>query len=210
MPHDDRPFTTPSAVAASSDLLVRQELARTHKQIRGFLNGRLGDLGEADEVLQTFAVRALSNSRSLRNVESVRAWLRRILATTLVDHYRRRAAISRVQAPEEAADLDRLAAPGSELDGAICECMHALLPTLRPLYAEAIRRLDILGEPREDVATELSMSVNSLTVRLHRARNALRNRLQAMCLTCPEHGYFNCQCEQEQRRREARARAEFT
>ena len=208
----DRLEAMHSASAHSPDAVVRQELATAHRELRAFLRRRLGDAGEADEVLQTFAVKALSSSWSLRDVASVRAWLGRILATTLVDHYRRRAAVRRVQAPEDAADLDRLAASGNELDGAICECLHALLPTLRPAYAEAIRRLDILGEPRDGVATELGVSVNSLTVRLHRARKATRDGLEAMCLTCPEHGYFNCRCEQERRRAEVRvrARAEFT
>lgn len=203
----DRPDTNSVVSAATSDAAVRQELVTTHRELRAFLRRRLGDTGEADEVLQNFAVTALSRSWSLRDVTSVRAWLGRILATTLVDHYRRRATARRVHAPEEVADIDRLAAPDGDIDEAICECLHTLLPTLRPMYAAAIRRLDILGESRDGVATELGVSVNSLTVRLHRARKAMRDRLEAMCLTCPEHGYFSCRCEQERRRTEIRARA---
>lgn len=193
--------------AGSPDEAVRRELARSHRRLRTFLQRRVGDPHEADEVLQSFAVKALARSWSLRDVGSVRGWLGRILATTLIDHQRRAGVRRRRQAPQNGPQVEDMAAPDAPLDQAVCDCLHGLLPTLKPEYAEAIRRLDIAGEPRDRVAAELGTTSNNLGVRLHRARKALQRRLEAMCLTCPEHGYFDCRCEEERARAETRAGA---
>ena len=34
-----------------------------------------------------------------------------------------------------------------------------------------------------------------LNVRVHRGRQALKTRLQQMCLTCPVHGFLDCDCD---------------
>jgi RNA polymerase sigma-70 factor (ECF subfamily) len=85
------------------------------------------------------------------------------------------------------------------LDGVVCECLHTQLPLLTAEHAEAIRRLDLDGEPREKVAAEMGVSVNNLTVRLHRARQALKRRLEEMCKACLEGGFLDCRCRSVQR-----------
>ena len=191
----------------ASEEAVRRELAQSHRQLQTFLRRRLGDPHDADEVLQAFAVKAISRSWSLRDVRSVRGWLGRVLASTLLDHQRRAGVRRRRHVPEAAAASLEGAEPEAAVDGAVCDCLHGLLPTLKPEYAEVLRRIDIAGEPRDHVAAELTTSTNNLTVRLHRARKALQSRLEAMCLTCPEHGHFDCRCEDERRRADSRGSA---
>jgi RNA polymerase sigma-70 factor (ECF subfamily) len=94
--------------------------------------------------------------------------------------------------------------PDDELDEAVCNCLYKLLPTLKPEYAEVIWRVDLLGEPRERVAASLEITLNNVTVRLHRGRQALKKRLEEMCLTCPVHGFLDCRCEEAERARRRR------
>ena len=202
----DQPEVDPRRRTGGPDEAVRRELALSHGRLRAFLQRRLGDPHEADDVLQTFAVKALARSWSLSDVEAVRGWLGRILATTLIDHQRRAGGRRRRLAPQTDSPFEDVAAPDPQVDQAVCDCLHQLLPTLKPEYAEIIRRLDIAGEPRDRLAAEFGTSPGNLGVRLHRARKALRARLEAMCLTCPEHGYFECGCEEERRRSGTRTR----
>lgn len=97
--------------------------------------------------------------------------------------------------------------PDPDLDQAVCDCLYQLLPTLRADYAEVIWRADLLGEPRERLAVSLGTTVNNVTVRLHRARQALRKRLEQMCLTCPIHGFLDCSCREARRMHEVRNKA---
>ena len=61
---------------------------------------------------------------------------------------------------------------------------------------------DILGEPRDRIAASMGTTLNNVAVRLHRGRQALRKRLEEMCLTCPVHGFLDCRCEEAERIRQ--------
>jgi len=116
----------------------------------GFLRRRLGSAEEAEDVLQAFMLRALERSAELRDVRTVRGWLSRILATTIVDHQRRAARRRQREAVMSPDDLEALSIePDVELDEAVCNCLYKLLPTIKPEYAEVIWRVDLLGEPRD-------------------------------------------------------------
>lgn len=188
---------------------VRRVLIEDRQDLLRFIGRKIPDSAEAEEVLQRFALRALEKSTDLRAIESVRGWLSRVLASTIADHNR---SVGRKRRRETVLDADDpgLAAPppGEEFDGAICACLYKLLPTLRPSHAEAIWRADLIGDSRERVARSLGISATNLNVRLFRARQALKARLQEMCLTCPVGGFFDCRCDAP--RRDASARKPTT
>ena len=93
------------------------------------------------------------------------------------------------------------------MESTICTCLYALLPTLKPEYAEILRRVDLLGEPRQQVAAALGVTVNNVTVRLHRARQAIKRALLEWCTTCPEHGFLRCACDHPLRTADAAGHA---
>jgi RNA polymerase sigma-70 factor (ECF subfamily) len=191
------------------DAAVRQALIEGHRDILAFLRRRLGNREEAQEVLQRFIVRALEHASDLRDVQTVRGWLGRVLATTIADHQRRAIWHRRREVTIEQQDLElgsAALAPYAEDDRAICDCLYKLLPTLKPEYADVIWRADILGEPRERIAVSLGTTLNNIAVRVHRGRQALRKRLEEMCLTCPVHGFLDCRCEEAERLRSLRRR----
>jgi RNA polymerase sigma-70 factor (ECF subfamily) len=84
--------------------------------------------------------------------------------------------------------------PIDEIKATVCSCLHQLLPTLRPSYAELLRRIDLEGESPQDLSQELNVTPNNLTVRLHRARKALRAELEKACGVCSKHGCIDCTC----------------
>jgi RNA polymerase sigma factor (sigma-70 family) len=178
-----------------AQLVVRRALVECHARLREILGRRLGNTEEAEEVLQAFTVRALERAGDLREMDSARAWLGRVLATAVADHFRR---MGRSRAREKPTDPEILAnltpTVDAELDESACACLYRLLPTLRPMYADVLWRADLLDEPREQIALALGTSVSNVTLRLHRARRELRQRLLETCWSCPIHGFHNCQC----------------
>ena len=181
------------------DAAVRAALVESHRDLLRFLRRRLGSEEEAEEVLQRFMLKAITRAGDLRNIKTVRAWLGRVLATTIVDFQRATIRRRRRERTVESDELFRLAdlaiEPDAETDEAVCACLYRLLPTMKPEYAEVIWRADLLGEPRDRLAISLGTSVNNVTVRLHRARQALKIRLEQMCRTCVVHGFLDCRCE---------------
>jgi len=140
---------------------------------------RLRSLSDAEDVTQAFALKALERADQLRDPLAVRGWLRRVFETTLVDHCRGR---GRRREREVSFDLhlhDKIE-NGDSPDQPPFDPGHEvakLLPRLKPQYANIVRNMDLLDRPRSDVAGELGITVNNLTVRLHRARSALRAQI---------------------------------
>ena len=116
-----------------------------------------------------------------------------------MDYYRARAADDR----KLEAFVQELAATGTdktpaldELRPTVCACLARLLPTLKPAYANVLNRIDLGGELPVAVAKQLGVTPNNLTVRLHRARQALRKSLEESCGICTKHGCLNCTCDE--------------
>ncbi|WP_439367270.1 RNA polymerase sigma factor [Bradyrhizobium sp. DASA03005] len=190
--------TLPVQAAGSPDVqdtVVRAALVGSYDRLRGYLQRRFGGRAEAEEVLQLFMLRALERSGDIRDADSVRGWLSRVLATTIAD-FHRQASRSRTREMPFPHELnDRLPAEqDAAANAAVCECLHVHLSLLKPEHAEVIRRIDLGGEPRESVAADLGVTMNNLTVRLHRARQALKERLEQTCVVCLEESFWECRC----------------
>ena len=162
---------------------------------QGFARRRLGDEQLAADAVQESLLRALKSDRQLAADDNAVAWFYRILRNVLTDLYRRRAAQAKglerfTKESAIAAETDDV-----ELEQTACACFRALLPTLRPEYAQVLQLSDLDGEPAQAVADQLGISKNNLKVRLHRARQQLRERLEQTCQACATHGCLDCECD---------------
>lgn len=161
-----------------------------------YLQHRLGDRDDAEDVLQDFYMRVLKKAGQIRDPASVMAWLRVVLKSVLTDYCRRRTA-ERQSRQRMVADWmaifpqQEMAAPDEDdTERATCTCFHKLLPTLKPEYEEALSRVDLGQESRSDVAHALGITTGNMRVRLHRARQALKEALEHSCQQCIEHDCF--------------------
>jgi RNA polymerase sigma-70 factor (ECF subfamily) len=69
------------------------------------------------------------------------------------------------------------------------------LPTLKPEYAELLRRVDLEERSVPEAAAEVGITPNNAGVRLHRARQALKHQLERSCGSCATHGCLDCSCQ---------------
>lgn len=173
---------------------VMKALVGSHQRFLAFLERRVGSRETAEDILQDGFVRALERADTLRAEESAVAWFYRLLRNSLVDHYRRatredRALDAAAREPQEPDD-------DAELRETICACVRELLDTLKPEYRDALRRVEMEGEKVDAFARDVGISPTNASVRLHRAREALRRRLLETCGTCVTHGCRDCECGQ--------------
>jgi RNA polymerase sigma-70 factor (ECF subfamily) len=158
-----------------------------------FLTARVGDIETAEDLLQTAVLQALRGAHGLREKERAVAWIYRILRNVLADHGRQRSASSR--ALERSARLDDLpeSAP-PELEAELCACVGRLLDTLAPDQGGLLRMVELEEVTPSEAARRLGISAGAARVRLHRARSALRERVEQVCRTCARHGCLDCTC----------------
>ena len=169
-------------------------LVGNHREFLGFLQKRLGDRALAEDILQEAFVRGLPKLDTLDKDESVTAWFYRILRNAVIDHHRRRSAIGR-KLEAFATELDQHVEPESDMHGAVCRCVSELAGTLKPEYADVIRRVEVDGVTVKDYAAEAGITGNNAAVRVFRAREALRKQVARSCGTCADHGCLECTCK---------------
>lgn len=195
-----RDVSFPASSATSEPHLndIIQRLLEHESAFQVFLRRRVGDESLAEDLLQQSLIRAVQSHHTVRNDENVVAWFYQILRHTLVDYYRSKGA----EARRNEAFLQELSASGDdkeppidEVKSTVCTCIYRLLPMLHANYAKLIQRIDLDEESPKRVAEELKISPSNLTVRLHRARKALRASLEESCGICSTHGCLNCTCE---------------
>lgn len=185
-----RPITPGEVPISESDL---QPLVDARRRFLAFIESRVGDSADAEDILQTAYAKVAEKRETLDDRASIVPWFYQILRNAITDHYRHAAARSRaLQRPEAASDLTT--EPDAEVERSVCECFRALLPNLTEDQRDILERVDLAEATPTDVAGELGITPNAARVRLHRARHALREELERTCRTCAEHGCLDCSC----------------
>lgn len=152
------------------------ELWRQHRAaLRGYIAGRVREADAVDDILQEVFLKAYTGLHAVKSPGSVAAWLFRIAANTIADHYRSRKPMETL--PEQ------LAAPAPERD-AIAElaaCLRPLIAELPATYRAALVMSEIDGLPQREVADRLGLSLSGAKSRVQRGREHLRRLLSECC-----------------------------
>jgi len=193
--------TTEKAGDGSNTVLVdlTHRLLQQESAFRAFLRKRLSDDAVTEDLLQQSLMKAVERGHELKKSDSAVSWFYRILRNAVTDYYRSYAADHRkVEGLRQEMIItgeDKMPAL-DEIRPTLCTCLGPLLKKMRPAYAHLLGRIDLKGESPAAVAKELKLTTNNLTVRLHRARQALRASLEQACGLCTKHGCLNCTCPQ--------------
>jgi RNA polymerase sigma factor (sigma-70 family) len=169
---------------------VIEKLVASHREFLAFVQRRVGDRALAEEIVQDALVRSLDHMGEIR--ESATGWFYRVLRNAIIDRAPR-AAVQ--QARLESFALEPAPAQvDAELHDTVCRCVGALADTLKPEYADALRRIDVEGVPVKDYAQQAGISASNAGVRVFRAREALKKQVARACGTCATHGCLDCTC----------------
>ncbi len=166
-------------------------MLRHRNKLLGFIQSRLVDPDLAEDVLQDSLLKAIRSSSTLNEEEKLLPWFYRVLENAIIDTYRHMDVEKRYQA---AYGQNEALLGGPEDDAAICDCFRVILPSLKPEYREILEALDLADGSSDEFAHRLNISPTNLKVRRHRARQALRQRLEETCRMCAVHGCLDCTC----------------
>ncbi len=153
-----------------------------------FARRRTGDPDLAADAVQESFLKAMAKIDQLEDDDKIVAWFYRILRHVIIDLQR-----ARGQRPHALAIIDEPAAVAQDHVTA-CACVAALIDHLAPTYARALRSVDLEGASIADAAAAEGITTGTLKVRRYRAREALRDLVQATCRMCATHGCLDCTC----------------
>lgn len=174
------------------DLALRWESMRP--RVIGRLKGQGWSEADAEDLFGAALVKAMEHSSRLEDLEAAEAWFWS-LATRLAIDERRKSARRPLGNQKGEIDLDSLVAPESEEgDESVCSCSVNLLEDLPQSAREILKSVDYHGEAVQDFAHRSAITPNSASVRLYRARRALRERLFEVCATTSVAECMDCGC----------------
>jgi RNA polymerase sigma-70 factor, ECF subfamily len=145
-------------------------------ELRGYLRHRLGDVHDADELLQDIFLKALRQGRRFCAVENARAWLFQVTRNALTD--RLRSNREHLPLPE---DMPAPVADTMPQVDDLSQCLPRVLAELSDADRLALTLCDIEGQPQQVLADRLGLSLPGAKSRLQRARVRLRQRLVEAC-----------------------------
>jgi len=163
------PIDLPSRLwALSSQINTRRR--RLHRLALSWCR----DPSLADDLVQETFLKALRHLNQLRDIESMDAWLSNILFNSWRDHVRSR---------RHAEDIDQL----SDLEEFVLDCehekrdlvgrVHSAIDALPSAQREVLALVDLYGYSYAEVTVLLGIPTGTVTSRISRAREALRELL---------------------------------
>jgi RNA polymerase sigma factor (sigma-70 family) len=167
---------------ADNDGRIADVIARDGSRLRRFIQRRVPDPRDADDILQDVFHRLVEANRLLMPIDHVTAWLFRVARNRIIDFFRTR----KVDTGEDLRPLeDLLPSPDAGPDAVYAR--HVLLDELTIAIDELPREQrevfiahELDGRSFKEIARETGVNVNTLLSRKRYAVLRLRQRLQAI------------------------------
>ena len=142
-----------------------------------------GQPDDAEEVAQEVLLKVFQNFRQLREPEHVRAWIFRIAKNACLIKRRKsvfaptaEVSVDDLATASEITDTARL--PDEELNrGEVRAVLHQVITELPPAYRSVVVLRDLEQLSTEETAQILDLTTDTVKTRLHRARAAMRQKL---------------------------------
>ena len=154
-----------------------------HKaKLRGYIARQVHEHSAVDDILQNVFIKAHVNFHTVKSRGSIAAWLFRIAANSIADHYR-------AHKPWDELTND-LSAPDPERNylAELTPCLQPLIAELPETYRTALVLSEIEGLPQKEVAKRLGISLSGAKSRVQRGREKLRQRFLNCCDIETGHG----------------------
>ncbi len=168
------------------------QLAPQRARIYRYILGIVSDVAEAEDLTQETFLRAYAKLATLDDPDRLVPWLYRIATNVTYDCFRQAAYRHRPQqiveeAGERGPDGTEIAIDsGPRLDKVMEQremsaCVQDYIAALPESYRAVILLHDVQGLTNPEIAEMLDLSLATVKIRLHRARNQLRAALDSGC-----------------------------
>lgn len=141
---------------------------------------------EAEDITQSVMLKLSGALPGFRGDSSISTWIYRIATNTALDRLRRRTAPTMTEAELECeGNVPTQAQTASVESMAVREemndCIREFIERLPKDYKTVMLLSELEGFKNDEIAAILGVSLDTMKIRLHRAREKLRKELQAGC-----------------------------
>lgn len=167
---------------------VERALREYQTELKRFVASR-APYSDVDDILQIAAMHSVEKADSLKDCRRVLPWLFQIHRHAAIDYVRRTESEQR-----KLAELEVEPAPEESKAASMCGCSIEQASQLNARYSTILDMVDLRGASLKEAARKLGVTANTATVRLHRARKALKQRLLNHCGVSTMRECVDCRC----------------
>jgi RNA polymerase sigma-70 factor (ECF subfamily) len=144
----------------------------------------------AEDLTQETFIRVYRGLPGFRGEASLATWVYHIATNISLDHFRRRStaqdtvtrSLDGVETDQEWLADNKAASPEQlATQSAMAVCVQKFMEQLPPDYRAALVLHDLQGMKNREIAAVLDVSLDTVKIRLHRARTKLRAALNSGC-----------------------------
>ena len=157
-----------------------------HDRLLAYIRNRVDSTDDAEDILQDVFTRVHENLDTVKDDQSITAWMFRIARNAITDYYRGRATAARAMirltesAPEASEDVDE-SDPAAKAGADFTRCLRPLLNELPTEFRQALELTDLGSVTQKDAAEQLGLSVSGMKARVQRGRGKLKEAILDCC-----------------------------
>ena len=148
-----------------------------HTKLRSFIQNRVGNLSDADDILQDVFLSIHAKIGTLRESNRIQSWIYRITRNSIIDYFRTRRTFDELPetlpAPEQAA--------GRDTSNEIKSWLLPMIGNLPDTYRETLMLSEIEALPQKEVADRQQISLSGAKSRIQRGRAKIKEMLLECC-----------------------------
>jgi RNA polymerase sigma-70 factor (ECF subfamily) len=160
--------------------VTEAEAQAFNRQLRAYI-GRRVDASFVDDILGDILLRVAEHRDQFDSADNPLAWLYRVAANVITDHYRRRAVERKALKEAGAAAMEEDSGGESESYSELAQCLVPMIRQLPEDYRDALLLTDINGVTQTAAAAQLGLSVSGMKSRVQRGREQLKKALYRCC-----------------------------
>ncbi|WP_293761650.1 RNA polymerase sigma factor [uncultured Aquitalea sp.] len=182
--------TNSSSTMSRADRDIADTVTREQGRLRQFIRKRIGDVAEAEDILQDVFYEFVQAYRLPSPIEQATAWLYQVARNRIVDRFRkkRETPLAELGPSEDDDDLWlNLALPADDNDPAALYArqvalteLQAALDALPASQREVFVAHELEGRSFRELAEDAGLPINTLLSRKRYAVLSLRERLQTL------------------------------
>jgi len=148
-----------------------------HNQLLNFINKRVKNIDESEDILQDVFLKILSKIETLKDSSKLQAWVYQMTRNAIVDYFRKK------NKPYDNPDLEEEAEESEQTAmNQATGWIGYYVEDLPQIYREAVKMYEMEGLSQKDIADKLGISYVNVRARIQRGRQLLKKNLTDCCV----------------------------
>ncbi|NQW01237.1 MAG: sigma-70 family RNA polymerase sigma factor [Rhodospirillales bacterium] len=158
--------------------IVRSEF---HKKLRAYVRRRV-NAGAVDDVVSDIVRRLVRSRDQMDGAKDPVAWIYRVAATVITDHYRKSVSEKRLlEKVVLGGPIEDVLVDSRDNINSLAHCLVPMIKSLPAPYDHALLFTEIYGFTQAIVSRQLGLSASAMKSRVQRGRQQLRALLSECC-----------------------------